>query len=842
MDRTVPVEQFDEFFGKLATVVNKNKAYELEYRVKLSTEDIIDILKENYDWYKTAELEQSVNFIYSDNRIARMVFVGGKVKSDYYIKTLELSSVYHAAPFVSLKLATEKKCGEISYVSNTVLCTRIKNRISIPFEKFRIDITQINTISGVLNIADVKNNRIIMFGNMGGTRGKDLMDKFIAASRGKEMEMEIEFTSHSLVNTDIDLASICRTMPSIARKISYSLSLSEICSLTGLRGDTLKSMLTGAKTLSKNIYMKMYPPIGNYITKKADGFRSVLVLGGVNSLITHNEVISHTVSDDPITHIIDCEAIPTDDGYRVFAFDIMYSTTSCIKDPFEERLVKLVNALTTPPVIPRLTIELKQYLRIDEDMSAFKRIKESISDYPDDGYILTVAGASYEQTKSYKIKSENTIDFMAINCDNAKMPVPAGKHLYALFSGINNSTLNKLMITRLAGYSNLFTHRGDYGPIQFSPANHPNAYRWVVDDKMHNILKKDAGVVRGVVSPAIIVELLPIFKNGNFVEWKFIGTRPDRLSEPNYFGNNFTTVAEVNWFVAQDPIILEDMHMPPNAYFAIEKSAIYKNQVHAVSYVKSKLIKHAKSIIPNTFVLDLAAGNGQDLARYMDCGYTSGLFIDIDRIAIATLIERRYQFIQGNTFYSKKAFKVNVGVEDLTVPNDEIVARFEPYFTPNKPGLIVCNLAIHYLIYDVDHLNNFAGLIIKCLANNGTFMFTCFNGKKIHNLFKNADEWVDREGDIVKYHIKKLYAGDFLGFEQKISVKLPFSAQMYEENLVNVELVTKKFSSLGFNVTQHSMSEYLFNLSKENANLFKSLNQSDKFYLDLYHCFICTKI
>jgi hypothetical protein len=229
------------------------------------------------------------------------------------------------------------------------------------------------------------------------------------------------------------------------------------------------------------------------------------------------------------------------------------------------------------------------------------------------------------------------------------------------------------------------------------------------------------------------------------------------------------------------------------------------------------------------------------LARYIDCGYSAGLFIDIDRVAITELIARRYQLIQGNTFYSKKAFKVNVGVEDLTVPNDEIVARFQPYFTNGKPGLIMCNLAIHYLIYDAEHLNNFAGLILKCLADKGTFIFTCFNGEKIDGLFGNADEWVDKENDVVKYHIKKLYNGSFIGFNQKIAVKLPFSTEMYEENLVNPLVVISKFKSLGFKVNHHSMTDYMSSLGKENANLAKRLNSSDKFYIDLYHCFICTK-
>jgi hypothetical protein len=65
----------------------------------------------------------------------------------------------------------------------------------------------------------------------------------------------------------------------------------------------------------------------------------------------------------------------------------------------------------------------------------------------------------------------------------------------------------------------------------------------------------------------------------------------------------------------------------------------------------------------------------------------------------------------------------------------------------------------------------------------------------------------------------------------KIAVKLPFSDEMYEEHLVDVEALNKVFVKLGFTVER---SEPILGSSKD-------LNDSDRFYLSLYQSVILSK-
>lgn len=833
MSFKVAEEDLNEFYPKLVEIHARKSTYELEYILSFPSSVIIDILENNREWSKKCKLEQSINFVFANNKIMRVIFDKSKKTQDFYQKNVLLTAGLKLAPEVRLKLSDEVPIPPIDIRVTTTSKIRIKNRLSISFKHFRIDVTQVVALEGNVELKTVANERIALFGEISGLEGEELYEKFLKTCKNKELEFEIEFSKNP---QSIDILQITGGMAILNDQFSYMMYLNKAADVCELQKGSLKNMLSKATTLSKGVYRKIFPPVGYYITRKADGERCMYITADRDYIITHNRIISSEKSnpDGESNIIFDCEYV----GGTIYVFDLLHYGEATTGETFEERYYRLVNIFSQGRQFG-FNVKLKQYIKIGENMQdAFKRISEEKADFADDGFILTSYGEDYYKTRSYKIKQQNTIDFLAVCSDNPRDRVPKGKHLYYLFSGINPLVRDKLMIRPIPGFSQIFPNRFDgYMPIQFCPADAQDVHKWIVDDKLHQQLSPS--FVSYCSKKVVIVELLPIFDKGVFKKWKFIKTRPDRLTEKNYFGNDFTKVAEQNWFIEQNPIKIEEMYLAPSTYFAEEKSELYRNQVSALSFAKTMLIRDAFGIVPNHFVLDLAAGKGQDLFRYMDAGFESGMFIDYDKLAIAELISRRYQSIsRSDNYYSSKKFKVNVGVEDLTQPNVEIVGRLEPFFVNEKPGLIICNLAIHYLIYDPPHLDNFMGLIMKCIADKGVFVYTCFNGKKINEL---PDEWIDREGDVVKYYIKKDYSGPFKGFGQKISVKLPFSPEMYEETLVDIDLVNLKLKNLGFEVKTGSILDLLPLLDKKHKDINDKLNDSDKFYLGLYSYSICRK-
>jgi hypothetical protein len=54
-------------------------------------------------------------------------------------------------------------------------------------------------------------------------------------------------------------------------------------------------------------------------------------------------------------------------------------------------------------------------------------------------------------------------------------------------------------------------------------------------------------------------------------------------------------------------------------------------------------------MVTSKVVVDLAAGKGQDLARYYDADYVKGVFCDIDPIALSELVARRFDITRDKT-------------------------------------------------------------------------------------------------------------------------------------------------------------------------------------------------
>lgn len=533
--------------------------------------------------------------------------------------------------------------------------------------------------------------------------------------------------------------------------------------------------------------------------------------------------------------------------------------------------------------------EPKNYVRLSKDNleAGFREVWEEESDIPRDGIILTEPDESYHTTKNYKWKpySHNTIDFLAVKCPQKLLGIKpylpiSGKDLYLLFVGINHNMREKLGLGFIPQYHQMFpkqdnSSRGEgpsnnYYPIQFSPSANPLAYLYY-HDKTSDINKQ-------------IVELS---RDENNTQWIFHGVRTDRKLERNYFGNDFR-VAELTYSNYIDPFNFEELWKPAASYFTKTATDIYTASNKFKRFVISMLLKD--NLSGAKWVIDEAAGRGGDLHRYQEIGVENALFIDVDPTAITELIRRKFSFFQtkkrhirnwfneakkggsaggnasGNeealsgqktkviTQYDRvhdveydkliikdvKSLTVHTLVADLKTPHKDLVAStFQFGINPAMIDGIVCNFALHYMCDTIEHIRNLLMFNARMLKVGGVFIFTVMDGKSVFDLLKplsTGQQWEAREDGVLKYAFKKNYSGEKLSPSgQMISVLLPFSDEMYEEPLCNVDTVIAEATKLGFEVELNSpMTAFMDKFSRADRSLFDKLTENDRKYIALH--------
>jgi hypothetical protein len=375
-------------------------------------------------------------------------------------------------------------------------------------------------------------------------------------------------------------------------------------------------------------------------------------------------------------------------------------------------------------------------------------------------------------------------------------------------------------------YNQLFPgvrYNDEYLPIQFSPSDNPYAYLfWSDQDNIDNN----------------VVELT--LKNNM---WKLLKIREDRnidMNRKTYYGNYFK-YAELIWMNYQNPLSMENLCEEQKHYFKEDDNKDYKYLRKFNNFVKDQLITLYTYNIKIDWVIDFASGKGQDLFKYIDKDVKNILMVDIDKMALMEIINRKYTYINNQSCKKSKLYIKNLDLNTPYKQNLELIKN--SYFGIPFDGvpLIICNLALHYLIPDKKKMQNFIGLLNNLLDSDGIFFYTAFNGKKVFELLKDTLQWFSPDK---KYYIKKLYSDTtFTGINQQISVLLPFSnGEYYTENLINTEifadeLIKKKIS---LNI-EDSFDTYLDQFQKNKESFYNELNTSDKEFISLYSFHICHK-
>ena len=826
---------------------NTNEA-ELEFRFLIRNVGTFKKLISSVNGDRT--LEQSINFIAQStdhSRIQKMLFVNGSKRGSVYMskKQIMKTPVIDGTLQHKVTVAQEKQIDPFDI--NLSKLARIKLRLSVrPKEipEWRVDFTLTKTVNNIKN--NIKRDKGFMLFNID-------IENFVRDAPwdyadATEMEIEHVGKGKNLTQEDMDgVIDYIYGMAGVGHRnmFEYQNRVLEVASFLVDKNKLhqfkqkkgLRDLYNRVWELNKSSYFKIvFPKLKNYfLLDKADGIRSLVMIKGKSMDVISDEITSIKLKENhPSVTIFDAEYIKENNTYYVF--DVLVFNGENLTNHVTEKRIQYI-----PKIIDMSEGNAKEKTIISLTSNYKKEIIglfKSEKPYKTDGIIFTPKNSTYRKMKSWKWKPLNhmSIDFLV------KLP-PSGligvspylkkpNHtIMFLFSGISKQLYDKLRMLPVSGYSKIFPKQKMYNnfPIQFSPSDDPHAYIYYHP----NDSKIDTKDIIGNVCEFKRVDL------DTSPKWDLMRIRTDRnvdVERGNYFGNGFY-VAEYTWLNYQNPLRVDDLVISSTeymdmGYFHEEKSNIHKYATGFNSFVKNRLLsKFSKS----KWLVDLAAGKGQDMFRVSDANISNALFVDRDSHALSELVSKKHDFQRGIKRLNTRIF---TKMADLTTDYKDIIEGINQIGTPvGSVDVVMCNFAIHYLLGTPKNLRNLINLIKALLKPGGHFFFTAFDGSKVFDLLKNTDRWDARESGVLMYSIEKKYNSDALkSTGQSINVLLPFSGgRYYSEYLVNFKYVLDEFVKNGFsNEKCGNFSSFMPLFKTESPNIYNKLTKSDNVFTSLY--------
>lgn len=868
----------EEIFNSVSHYLD-GKTPEVEYKIGVDRKGFIEILGHFMNMEPT--LSQTTNALHNIN-----IKGAGKQRFNYiisknyadnkiskYTKQRLVDAILDDFPNIKLSISLELPVKDKPTSAGAVETYRIKNRISFMCGDWRYDFTQVVQLDPTdpsFEARSVKSMATNLFNTTSLLTGNELIKEFINNSRHEfisNFEIEVELMSKfelKFINTHSFLDCLGGDCKPIKEKLYYDLMLRSVATSIGVGAKgplSLKRILPNAGMLTKAEYNRLFPPIGYYISRKADGERALIIATdrGVTFMLTsklkqlNNFEYSHNGGIfKPIT-ILEGEIVDS----TLLIYDVLIDNSKQVIDKsYSDRIAESAKCCSYFKDLSIKVLPKRVYLITEDVYGVLKQVATDKFGFPDDGFVMTEANKDYFNTKCYKIKEHNTIDFLTMKLPAKFMSqLPIDRKLvkntvpYLLFCSTNKDTLTNMGMSQLPFFNELFNGmRFKFRtPVHFAPSDNPYAFIWYAsktDDKKLSDYINTVDTKR----PWAIVEMdvvKPDDANSNYgrnCDWKLVRIREDRYNEPNYFGNDYIKVALVSWMVINDPLLISDMHLSVVNYFKTGKDDIYAAQTNAVSFIKYKLFDTIFEGMESPSVIDLAVGKGQDINKYIKNKVSRLLGIDIDRIALNELLTRYYDIL--NSRNSNINMNVSIMRQDLTEPASDVFDKIKSLWAVGDdfkyPNAVICNLAIHYFIKNINELANLCTLLKSMMASGGLFMYTTFNGRAIHELLsKNPNgEWLVQNLGAVKYRILKKYKGNqFHEFGLTIQAKLPFTGEeLYEENLVDIEFVNQTFADIGFEIVKSgSFADFFPLLKSEQPFVDNKLQDEDRTFISLYH-------
>jgi hypothetical protein len=789
-----------------AVLASYKPPMELELRFYTRNLEEIPMFKKLCALEGDKTVEQSINFIKPDpktkmNWIIKYPFAGGvKGKPHHSVKRVEMQSPpQNAVLNYAVVLSTEVDAGglfdgQVVKEINPNLCTmaRVKVRLSTQIDQWRVDITLLRQVTG----ADLEKLPAIKHEMLGPLSPGDFILK-APWDRAEKIELEVEWTGdRAPTQSDIDdiLGRIFKVVDPSAPHVEqyqarvyqvagflYSGSQLEEYKMPGRH--SVRDLYNKVVTLSKQQYFKeVFPHITDYyLLEKAEGIRTLLIADAPLLVALGDTMETLPLGSGEATGVAvaDCEFV----GGIYYVFDmIAWDGKSVAALPTAERVqyiqsfCELAGPLTRPKKMIRLTPRYQTEIR---------EMWEGKHEYPVDGLVFTPVRGTYQLMKSHKWKplSHNTIDFL-VKAPPRPTVDAAGRTLLYLFVGIKWDSFRRMKLKRIPEYAEIFPSvPPDWFPIQFQPSDMPTAYRY-----WHT------GPIEGVVDQ--VCELVWVDDT-----WHLKGVRHDRAADVargRYFGNAFH-VAEATWLLYKNPLLFEDL-VSADAKHSYFKDSGGEKRPSAVfnNFVKAMLIR--KYAARSDRLVDLMAGRGADMRKVADAGVRNALYVDSDAAALEELTNRKHHYKAG----VKPLNNISTRLLNMRDPAPDLLRAIRGAGF-DKPTVVMCNFAIHYLTDSVEMIRNFVDLVTALQPSY--FFFTALNGRHVHKLvgplaYGESYDMSDAAGKL-QYSIRRKYLSKELEpAGQQIEVYLPFRGGegIYSEFLVNFEFIASEFEARGWKI------------------------------------------
>ncbi len=814
-----------------------DKNLELEIRFTLSVHDF----RKLYSALGTGQssIEQSLNAIITisehiNNRY-EVYFDSGTRKHTSYIQKHQLAKAFLKNPIqCRVSVAEEIKIPEFSAARASFIRLKYRKSVILPGNNWRADFTLIKNVqkSQFNELEHIKNEFFKM-----------PESKFLSYD---QCEFELEYVgtvNHMRIEKNSEIMSAITKIakiinPDTTDDPELTSMLAEITQILKIsNGETLKQIANQPKNLNFTIYQTLIPHISDYYcSDKADGERGFLYCTDKCRILLTSTLI--TLPDkSPGNFLLDVEVMRTGD-IKMYAFDMLICDTKNVSDlPFAGRLDMMSKIISKIP-----KCELKEQVRLGPDYATqlSNILNRSSRLYPIDGLIFTPANDTYARMTVYKWKppERQTIDFLVVQPPESVVgsepyTIKEDSTLMFLFSGISLHHYRQLGIKECPGYRSMIKNsRTTVFPTAFQPSMNPYAYIYY-HPKSHP------------VSAADLNYHVAEFLGSSDQQWTLHTLRPDRDSQVARgigCGNYFTTAEDV-YSGYYDPFTVDKLLKPEKygktIYFGEQKLEIYKPLTKFNAFVKAQLIRQLED---SEFIIDMAAGKGQDLFTIHGFGIKNALFMDVSAEAIAELNKRKYDLGKRHQYvfgFRSTPIKIYTKVLDLTMPHAQTIEALKDVPIVQVDGIIM-NFAIHYIIKDQPSADNLIALLNNYMKANGLFIFTCFDGERIFELLKDVktgESYDMMEDGKLKYSMKKLYTETvFKPYGLKISAIHPFSrGEYYTENLIGLKWLISVFKQHNYTVIQlGSFGDWLDKFSRFNQRIYEKMSTHDKQYASLY--------
>jgi hypothetical protein len=839
------IQSPDEYMTLLKNILKKSESTILERT--------INFIKTSRDTNGSSSLSKIATMFYTEKKTNEKGVVE-KMGQIVYNSKKRISSVIVNDDFAPYKITVAEENISDKFDIHSFSIIRIKNRLSIFLPKdsgcagWKLDFTLVKSLTDSKNIIA---SRKAMF--LPGLTANNFLDNAPIIEADK-LELEAEYIGDASAITSSDVYKIIEFIQTAGiinynENSKYQQMLYEVAKLVYPENISsnfkrkwgLKSFGKSPIGLDKNKYFSVIlSNITDYVVgEKAHGDNIVGYINEHNWVTLGGDMTSVQLDTNNKTIVYQAEIV---DGIQ-YIHDVIVMNGKNITNlnivKRSEYIPDIINVLPKGSAVYK-----KLKLLTERYAEELKNIYNGQYPYDIDGLIFEHRNKDWFKSEVYKWKPPNelTIDFLVMAPPDKgvigiapHIQLPGHKILF-LFCGINKNQYNRTHnIRRITGYGEIFKNRKftDYWPIQFSPVSDPTVYIYQCPNSQ---------------SMDIVGRICEFIREGDM--WKFVRIRTDRdieVSRGSYFGNNIV-VAESIWNNIKDPLVftmlqsslIETTQYSSKPYFG-KTDIRYVMANSFSSYVKEISLTPYKG---QNWVIDLAAGRGQDLGRWSRMGIKNALCIDNDLEALTELMKRQRYAQKGIGHY-----KTTVHTHHANLNDDYKTLSIAIKTKYNVPlhgvSLVVCNMAIHYMCETDLSISNFVMLVDSITAKNGFFIFTCYNGRRVFDLLSNNGKFQSFDSNVLKYSITRSYnSTTFKKSGLQINTLLGFTDGNHRmEYLVNIEFIIELFNGRGFKlIKQCAFSEHLEEYSIENLDKYDKLSESDVAHVSLYDYVILQKI